>query len=157
MDSEAARNVWNEIVDAFPPVTPSQPVTLCDCEECLEVRANLGHVAWNHVLPPAIEHCFGSLPPLTDESFHALLPAYLLHAFADLGDHNKVFEWTLYSLCGPEDGADHDPEDAGLREKAMLFSPEQRRAVRSFLFLAGSVREIREQHDVMGAAATIWR
>jgi len=26
----ASLNVWNEVAEAFPPVLPSEPVTLCD-------------------------------------------------------------------------------------------------------------------------------
>jgi hypothetical protein len=87
-----ASKVWEQIEAAFPAVLPSQPITTCDCEECRDVRATLGHLRWTEVLPPAIEKHFGSLPLLTDEAFHALLPAFLFRALHGGVDRvNKFF------------------------------------------------------------------
>jgi hypothetical protein len=100
MTSESLK-VWTQIVEAFPAVLPQQPVTACGCDECRDVRANLGRLRWNEVLPLAIDNQFGSLPLLTDDAFQALLPAYLFRALCDVSEQNKVLEWTLY-YSGPQ-------------------------------------------------------
>jgi len=84
----ASLNVWAQITEAFPPVLPPQPVTGCACDECRDVRANLGHQRWNDVLPPAIDKHFGSLPLLTKDAFQALLPAYLFHGRSQRSEQN---------------------------------------------------------------------
>jgi hypothetical protein len=81
--------VWEQIATAFPPFLPAQPITTCGCEECQDVRANLGHLRWNEILPTATDKQFGSLPLLTDEAFHALLPAFLFCALEDINPENK--------------------------------------------------------------------
>ena len=156
----ASLNVWNEVAEAFPPVLPSEPVTLCDCDECREVRSNLGHLRWSDVVPPVMDKCFGSLSLLTDSAFQALLPAYLFHALADLRERNKVLEWTLYSLCGPydEDEATQAEADAKLRKRIEGFTTKQRAAVRAFLALAGTVSELKWHHDAIAhAISAIWQ
>ena len=88
----ASKKVWEQIASVFPPILPSQPITTCDCEECLDVRGNLGHLPWKDILPPAVEKHFGSLPLLTDDAFQALLPAFLFRALDDISPENK--SWT---------------------------------------------------------------
>src|SRR5437763_17150054 len=97
MTSNSA-TVWAQIMAAFPPTLPAQPVTNCDCDECQDSRANLGHLQWVDVLSPAIEKSFGALPLLTDDAFQSLLPAFLFRALEDISPENKFLEWTLYAL-----------------------------------------------------------
>lgn len=159
MTSESL-DVWRQIVEAFPVVLPEQPVTTCDCEECRDVRANLGHLRWNEVLPPAIDKHFGSLPLLTNDAFRALLPAYLFHALSDLSDRNKVLEWTLYTLCAVYDEADESAaeSDADLRRRMAYFTDPQRAAVRAFLRLVAATPGISSGHRdaVAHALAAVW-
>lgn len=98
--TEASLEVWKQIIEAFPAYLPQQPITPCECEECLGVRAGLGQLRWNEILSEAIGQEFGSLPLLTEDAFHALLPAFLLPALSDLSDENHSLEWVLYALCG---------------------------------------------------------
>jgi hypothetical protein len=150
-----------QVTDAFLPVLPPQPVTECDCEECLDVRANLGHLCWNEILPPAIDTHFGSLALLTDNAFRALLPAYLFHSLRDLNGQNKVLEWTLYALCANYDEDDESAADAdaNLRKRIAGFSAPQRAAVRAFSELSAATPGISDGHGdaIAHALSAIWR
>jgi hypothetical protein len=155
----ASRKVWEQIAAAFPPILPSQPITTCDCEECLDVRANLGHLRWIDVLPPAIEKHFGSLPLLTEDAFQALLPAFLFRALDDFSPENKFLEWTLYTVCGAyeEDEATTEAADAELRRRIARFTEPQRNSVRAFLALAATAPDLDfHQAPVAHALAAIW-
>ena len=81
--------VWEQIAATFPPKLSTQPITTCDCNECQEIRANLGHLRWVDILPPVAEKTFGTLPLLTDEAFQSLLPAFLFRALEDISPENK--------------------------------------------------------------------
>ena len=154
----ASRTVWAQIDAAFPPVLPSQPITPCDCEECLDVRANLGHLRWSDVLPPAIEKHFGSLPLLTNEAFQALLPAFLFHALS-ISEENKFLEWTLYALCGPheEDEETTESADTYLRRRIAGFTDQQREAVRAFMALVIDAPDLAFHHvPIAHAVSAIW-
>jgi len=136
-----------------------QPITGCDCEECLEIRANLGHLRWNDVLAPAVDKCFGALPLLTDEAFHALLPAFLFRALQDVSRENKYLEWTLYSLCGAyqEDEGETEASAAKLRERIANFTPAQRAAVRALLELVRTEPSLESHHEPIAyALPAIW-
>src|SRR5215469_7632507 len=138
MTSASAR-VWEQIAAAFPANLPPQPVTPCDCDECQDIRANLGHLRWVDVLPPATDKTFGSLPLLTDEAFQALLPAFLFRALEEINPENKFLEWTLYTLCGAyeENAATTEATDALLR-----FTRQQREAVRALLTLVSAAPDL---------------
>jgi hypothetical protein len=135
-------------------------VTVCDCEECLFVRANLGHLRGDELLPLAIEKHFGSLALLTDEAFRALLPAFLFQALRDLSNDNKILEWTLYVLCPVYDEADPTARsaDADLRRRISSFTEQQRAAVRAFLTLASTAAGISDGHRyaIAHALSTVW-
>jgi len=139
---------------------PPQPVTACDCDECRDVRANLGHLRWNQLLPPAIDKHFGSLPLLTDDAFRALLPAYLFHSLSDLSDDNRVLEWTLYAICSvyDEDDVTTAEADVRLRSRTASFTGSQRAAVRAFLALAAVAPGISSGHRdaIAHAQAAVW-
>lgn len=45
----ASLRVWEGITAVFLPTLAAQPITTCDCEECRDLRANLGHLRWNEV------------------------------------------------------------------------------------------------------------
>ena len=160
MTSESL-DVWAQIVEAFPAVLPEQPVTVCDCDECRDVRANLGHLRWNEVLPPAIDKHFGSLPQLTNDAFQALLPAYLFHALSDVSERNEVLEWTLYTLCAVYDEDDDcgAESDADLRRRISNFTGQQRTAVRAFLARIAATPGISGGHRdaAAHALAAVWR
>lgn len=145
MTSESS-SVWAQIREAFPPVLPPQPVTVCACDECLDVRANFGHLRWDQVLRPAIGKGFGWLPLLTEEAFQALLPAFLFYALQDLREQNKVLEWTLYALCGSYVTEDAESSDPHPRNRAGQFTEAQRAAVRAFLELVASVPNMGAGH-----------
>lgn len=152
-------DVWTQIAEAFPPVLPRQPVTLCDCDECRDVQANLGNLRWNEVLPPALDKHFGSLPLLTDDAFQALLPAYLFRALDDLSEKNKILEWTLYTLCplSEEDEAATRESDAKLRKRIPKFTDQQRSAVRAFLALASAASDLDGHHQaITRAISAVW-
>ena len=155
----ASAKVWELITAAFPLALPAQPITTCSCEECRDVRANLGHLRWNEILPPAIDKHFGSLGLLTDEAFRYLLPAFLFHALSDLSKDNKFLEWALYAFCGPyeEDEATTRDEDARVRKRIARFSEPQREAVRAFLGLMSTVPELEFHHQpIAHALSVIW-
>ena len=159
MTSESL-DVWAQIVAAFPSVPPEQPVTACDCDECRNVRANLGHLKWDEILPPAIDKHFGSLPLLANGAFRALLPAYLFHALSDLSERNKVLEWTLYTVCAVYDEGDDcaaESED-DLRRRIADFTDPQRAAVRAFLALVAATPGISRGHRtaIAHALAAVW-
>jgi hypothetical protein len=149
--------VWARIAAAFPAVLPLQPITACDCEECQDVRASLGHLSWSGILAPAIDKHFGSLPLLTDEAFHALLPAFLFHALADINHRNKVLEWTLYSLCGRYEEDEAATGDAGIRARIGRFTVPQRDAIRAFLRLVPAAPDLAFHHDpIARALSAFW-
>jgi hypothetical protein len=155
----ASAEVWNQIAAAFPPVLPPQPITTCDCEECRDVRANLGHLCWNEVLPPAIEKHFGSLPLLTNDAFQALLPAFLFGALDGINGENKTLEWTLYALLGAyeEDRATTENAEAQVRLRIAGFTEAQRAAVRAFLSMATAEPELEFHHEpIARALSAIW-
>ncbi len=157
--TEAACRVWEQIDAAFPLVLPSQPITSCDCEECLDVRANLGNLRWKDVLPPAIEKHFGSLPLLTDGAFQALLPAFLFHALGDINRENKFLEWTLYALCGAYEENEETTEsaDANLRRRIARFTDQEREAVRAFMVLVTGAPDLAFHHKpIAHALSVIW-
>jgi len=154
-----SRKVWEQIAAAFSPILPPQPITTCECEECLDVRANLGHLRWNDVLLPAIEKHFGSLPLLTDDAFQALLPAFLFRALDDISAENKFLEWTLYAVCGAyeEDEATTEAADADRRRRIARFTRQQRESVRAFLALVTVAPNLDIHHaPVAHALAAIW-
>ena len=155
----ASAKVWEQIASAFPATLPEQPITICDCDECQEVRANLGHLRWNDALPHAADKTFGSLPLLTDDAFQALLPAFLHRALEDVNPENKFLEWTLYALCGAydEDEVTTEATDAERRTRIALFTKPQREAVRAFLTLVTGATNLRFHHDpVAHALSAIW-
>jgi len=156
----ASLSVWAQITEAFPPALPAQPVTTCDCDECRDVRANLGHLRWNEVMPPAIDKHFGSLPLLTGDAFRALLPAYLFRALGDFSKENKFLEWTLYALCGAYDKEAQTTAgdaDVSLRARIATFTEQQRAAVRAFLALAGATPDLKFHRDAIAhALSAIW-
>ena len=138
---------------------PAQPITACDCEECQEVRANLGELRWNQILPAAIDKHFGSLPLLTDESFEALLPAFLFRALGEIDPDNKFLEWTLYALCGAyeKDEATIEAVDTERRKRIARFTEPQRASVRAFLGLVKAEPSLAFHHEpIAHALATIW-
>lgn len=153
-------DAWAQIVEAFPSVLPEQPVTLCDCDECRDVRANLGHLRWDEVLPPAIYKHFGSLPLLTTDAFQALLPAYLFHALSDISERNKVLEWTLYTLCPVYDKDDESAaqSDAYLRRRISNFTTPQRAAIRAFLSLIAATPGIgcSDRDAIAHSLSAVW-
>jgi hypothetical protein len=152
--------VWAQIVEAFPPALPQQPVTTCNCEECRDVHANLGHLRWDEVLPPAIEKHFGSLPLLTENAFQVLLPAYLFHALCDVSEQNKILEWTLFGLCAvyDENNEGAADSDARLRQRTRNFTMPQRAAVRAFLALVSATPGISCGHRdaIAHALDAVW-
>ena len=155
----ASKQVWEQIATAFRPVLPTQPITTCDCEECLDVRANFGHLRWNGILPPAAEKHFGSLPLLTDDAFQALLPAFLFRALDDISPDNKFLEWTLYALCGAyeENEATTQATDAERRKRIARFNESQRESVRAFLELVKAAPKLDSHRDaITHALAAIW-
>jgi hypothetical protein len=152
--------VWAQVAAAFPPTLPTQPVTACACDECQDTRANLGHLRWVDVLPPAIEKSFGSLPLLTDEAFQALLPAFLFRSLEDISPENKFLEWTLYALCGAyeADEATSKATDADRRRRIAGFTLAQREAVRAFLALVSAAPLLDfHQQPIQHALSSIWR
>jgi hypothetical protein len=155
----ASAKVWDKILAAFPSTLPPQPVTTCDCEECRDVRANLGHLCWNEILAPALDKHFGSLPLLTDEAFQALLPAFLFRALDNVSDENKSLEWTLYALYGSNEDDEIEAEvaDARLRNRTASFNEAQREAVRAFLGLMATAPELEDHHGpIAHALAVVW-
>jgi hypothetical protein len=155
----ASCKVWEQVAAAFPPALPAQPITTCDCEECQDIRANLGHLCWTEVLPPTIERHFGSLPLLTAEAFQVLLPAFLFRALGDISQENKFLEWTLYALCGAyeEDDATTEAADAKLRNRITNFSEPQRESVRSVLGLVTTAPDLAFHHKpIAHALSAIW-
>ena len=146
-----SRQVWEQIAAAFPAVVPSEPITPCDCEECLDVRANLGNCRWNDILPATVEKCFGSLPLLTDEAFQALLPAFLFRALNGVSNKNQVLEFTLYTLC---------PSRAikpRQRRRISRLTESQRESVRAFLRLMSTEPALQWHHDaIMYALSAYW-
>jgi hypothetical protein len=157
--TELSIKLWEQITASFPADLPEQPITSCDCEECRDVRANLGHLRWNEILPPAIEKHFGSLCLLTDQAFQLLLPAYLFYALGDLNPDNQYLEWTLYTLCGAyeEDEATTQEVAAEQRKRIAGFSEPQRAAVRAFLSLAMAEPELAFHHKAIdNALVEIW-
>jgi hypothetical protein len=155
-----ALKVWEQIEAAFPAGLPAQPITTCDCVECREVRANLGHLRWTEVLPPAIEKTFGSIPLLTDEAFQALLPAFLFRALdGGVDRENKFLEWTLYALCSAyeEDEPTTEKADAKLRKKIARFTESQRACVRAFLALVTAAPDLAFHHKLIAhALSAVW-
>jgi hypothetical protein len=154
----ASAEVWEQIATAFPANLPAQPVTACECDECQDVRANLGQLRWVDVLPPAADKTFGSLPLLTDDAFQALLPAFLFRALEDINPENKFLEWTLSALCGAnEDDEVTEAIDADRRGRIARFTEPQREAVRAFLSLVASVPSLRFHHNTVAhALSAIW-
>jgi hypothetical protein len=158
--TDASLKVWEKIAAAFPPTLPRQPITTCDCEECRGVRANLGGLRWNEILPPAIDKHFGSLPLLHDGAFQALLPAFLFHALADLNPENKFLEFTQYALCSAyeEDRATTEAADKKLHERIVVFTEPQRASIRAFLELVAAEPDLAFHHEPsVHALSAIWR
>jgi hypothetical protein len=151
--------VWEQVATAFPPTLPAQPITTCDCDECQDVRANLGHLRWVDVLPSAVEKTFGALPLLTDDAFQSLLPAFLFRALEDIGPENNFLEWTLYELCSAyeEDQPTTEAADAEVRRRIAGFTRGQREAVRAFLKLVGDAPRLEFHHEpIRHALSAMW-
>jgi hypothetical protein len=156
----ASRKVWEQIATAFHPVLPPQPITKCDCEECLDVRANLDYLRWDDILPIVLEKHFGSLPLLTDEGFQALLPGFLFRALEDISSENKVLEWTLYALCGSyaQDEVGTQATNAERQKRIARLTGPQRESVRAFLELMKTAPKLDFHRDaITHALVAIWR
>lgn len=134
-----AQDLTDQIRLAFPATEFLGPITSCDCEGCMGIRAELPHKRWDRV-PAWFLDLTCSPTPLEPEAFNAFLPAYLLRALDDLSGRTVVLEFTVYSLCpnapeedGAEEHSDHEDRMRRLVDRARLMSRDQIEAVRSFL------------------------
>lgn len=108
-----------EIRATFPSETFHGTVTECKCEECTDISTYLRGRAWTDVSDEFVRlTCSPNL--LTNEAFHAFVPAYLLRALDGLTErHDVVLEFTIYNLTPPYFHEDEE-EDEEYRQERIL-------------------------------------
>lgn len=95
--TQALATLRDQIRLAFPVAPFDGPITVCDCEECMEISNALRGKCWDEVSAEFL-HLSCSPVLLTAEAFCAFLPAYLLRALEDIERRTVVLEFTVCSL-----------------------------------------------------------
>ena len=159
-----AQELTNQIRRAFSATPFDGPITICECDECTQMRKELRHKRWDEISNAFLD--FTCSPVLlTPEAFAAFLPAYMLRALDDLSPHAVVAEFTVYSLCpnDPEESGEENSSNeykvSSLLQCAGLMTPEQIQAIREFLVFmqenAGDGRWFRPM--ITSALERVWR
>jgi hypothetical protein len=89
-----APELRDQIRQAFPATPFDRPITICDCDECMDFRMELPHKRWDEISTAFLDFTCSPVLP-TPEAFTAFLPAYLLRALDDLSQGIVVTEFTV--------------------------------------------------------------
>lgn len=132
MDQDEIREaICKEIEDAFSDVTypgDDRIVDPINNYERFKIADKLKGKDWKEIWPISVYDGMFNLFYLTPEGFHFYLPAYMIASLRD-EDGAEFLEFVIGNLAPGETEADKE----AFMEKARLFSPKQRAAIKSFV------------------------
>lgn len=152
MTTEATREgLQQRIALAFAsvPKPPLDRIAPHQCEECHEIRNDLGQLDVNQVSVQTLENHYGALPLLTPEALRYFLSAYLFHTIEN--PESKVFHSVVMHLAP----ANHQLTEPYWQERLNVFSKEEREAVLAFLHWALTADE-GNYSDEIKQGVSVW-
>ena len=116
-----ASDVAAEIRASFQLENSPSSVVMHNCDECVRLALDLGEKRWDQLQVDVLNYHGDSLPLLSPEAFRYFLPAYLLEALRS--PEGIMPMHVMFAL---------QPGRLRRREESQ-FSPNEERAIRSFL------------------------
>jgi hypothetical protein len=117
---------------AFPPQPFRGVVSTHDeCDDGISLRKELPGKRWDEIPPEFLDFHSGSLPLLEPAALQAFLPAWLQRSMETLDEPRVLSEFTMFFLSPGNE--DEGWDEAGIAERAALFTPAQRVMVADFL------------------------
>ncbi len=122
----------------------------CD-PELQEIITFFDGKKWTQIQPSQLVKFHDSLPFLTNEAYHAFLPAYLMASLESTRASNPIASCTIYSLNALHYRINLNHEV----ERFQLFNPMQKATIKRFLEYLRDAG-LGDSHDITKALKSYW-